>query len=78
MHWMWDAMWARIGWALGELALAVAVIVALLVAGVAWSIVVSIRQKRCLHVDTRQMPSSPAHRCINCGKITWSELEANR
>lgn len=71
MQWMWDAMWARIGWALGELTLAIMVIGAFAVVGVAWSVVVNIRQKRCQHASMRQMPSSPATRCTDCGLIVW-------
>ena len=39
MHWMWDVMWARIGWELGELIWAIIVLGALIGAFLIYTVI---------------------------------------
>lgn len=71
MEWMWNALWARIGWAVGELALLVGVVALFVVGALLWQMRVSIKQRRCAHVNMRQMPSSPLFRCATCGLLKY-------
>jgi len=75
MHWMWDAMWARIGWALGELALLVAILVVAFVGVLLWAAYVGWKQSRCQHAKTHELPSSPARQCDDCGLKIWPEMK---
>lgn len=70
MQWMWDAMWARIGWALGELLIGISLLLAMLLGALIYSVVVERRQARCLHERTWWTgPGQSEHRCLACRKM---------
>ena len=73
MHWMWDAMWARVGWALGELMTAVLVILAAIAFFMMYALYRAIKEYKCGHEEMRQMPSSTAMECRHCGLVKWPE-----
>ena len=66
-QWIWNAIGARIGWAIGEIVVALMAIGVVIVLAVLWLVWVDIRQRRCGHQQMRQMPSSPVYRCLDCG-----------
>lgn len=67
MNWLIDAFWARIGWALGEAALGLAVVAAFVILVAAISAPRLLRQSRCKHVHFRETGSCDAV-CNDCGK----------
>lgn len=67
MNWIVDAFWARIGWALGEIAIFVAVIGVVAVLALLISIPKTLRQYRCKHIRYYETGSCDAI-CDDCGK----------
>jgi len=79
MDWMWNAMWARVGWALGELLWLVIVLVMIVIALLVYCTYLGIKQRRCAHAKMAQLPSSPARRCSDCGLVVWpGRVEADK
>lgn len=69
MHWLWDAMWARIGWALGELVLALAFVSAIIVVAVTMGVLKLRKQARCHHTNEYACGVAGTEiRCVECDK----------
>jgi len=77
MHWLWDAMWARIGWALGELVLALAFVSVVIVVAVTMGVLKSRKQARCPHAKEYTCGVAGTElRCIECDKLlrhSWDQ-----
>ena len=70
MTWLWDAMWARIGWALGEVAIVVTLLVAFIAVAVIAELVVRFWQSRCARTRTiRTGVAQSETRCAQCRKL---------
>lgn len=70
MEWVWNAMLARIGWALGEAVMVVSILIALVLAFVAWAIWSDWKQKRCRHEKWDMTgPGQSEKRCRECDKL---------
>lgn len=67
MEWLANAFWAKIGWFLGELALAVAVVVTVVVLAALVQIPRMIRQARCRHLHYFETGKCDAI-CSDCHK----------
>ena len=81
MHWMWDAMWARIGWAVGELMLTLSVVFAIGVGIVVRSILLVRKQKKCPHAKTFAAGHGQTEiYCSDCRKFlrhVWEEKKVD-
>lgn len=67
MGWMWNAMWARIGWALGDLAVGAVVLAVVFIPFVVVGIKQARRQSRCSHDRFYETGACDAI-CSNCGR----------
>lgn len=67
MDWLINAFWARIGWALGEVALAVGIIFAIGIVALIFSAPRLWRQSRCKHLHFHETGKCDAI-CSDCGK----------
>lgn len=69
MEWMWNAMWARVGWAVGEILTAILFLTVMVIAFVAWVIWAEWKQGRCQHERwTMTGPGQSEKRCRDCDK----------
>ena len=68
---IWDAMWARIGWYMGELVWLGGLLLLAVAAFLLWGAYVDRKQRRCAHENMRQLPSSPAMKCKDCDMVIW-------
>jgi hypothetical protein len=78
MEWMLNAFWARIGWELAEVAMAIALIAVFMI----FLVIPKIFQQRgCMHPRFRETSACDAI-CLDCGKNlgfigTWRETHKN-
>lgn len=67
MGWMWNALWAHIGWAIGEMVIGLFLLV---IIGLISLLIMTprlIRQARCKHLHYHETGSCDAI-CTDCGK----------
>lgn len=70
MHWLLDAMWARIGWALGELVIAVIVLAVILIVVLIAAALTARKQARCSHSREGAYGAGGTEiRCVECKKF---------
>lgn len=67
MEWLVNAFWAKIGWALGELALAASIMLAVVFVLAFANLPRLIRQTRCKHTRFHETGKCDAI-CTDCGK----------
>ncbi len=67
MNWFWGAIWARLGWAVGEAILFLIVVLAIAIIAVLISVPRLIRQSRCKHLHYHETSACNAI-CYDCGK----------
>lgn len=67
MEWLANAFWARMGWAVGEVAIWIAIVVTLALLSLLISAPRFLRQTRCKHIHYRETGSCDAI-CNDCGK----------
>lgn len=75
MEWMWNAFSARIGWALGELAIVLAVIAIVIAVAAVRHVHTLWQQSRCDHARLKSAGvADTEQRCAKCDKFvcyTW-------
>lgn len=74
MSWVWDAMWARVGWAIGEVLVAIGWVLVLIVGFIVFSMIQGAitkrRQSRCSHERVaRSQRGWHEMRCVSCDKV---------